>query len=131
MVAVILAILAVIVVPQFSDASSDVKTSALRSTLHTVRSQLELYKAQHNGSYPTAADWGNQMTKKTDVAGVVAADGKYGPYLQTVPSNPVDDGATIATSQDATGGWAYDETAGSFKSNDSTVTAADSKTKNL
>jgi general secretion pathway protein G len=132
MVAVILAILAVIVVPQFSDASADVKTSALRSSLHTIRSQLELYKAQHNGSYPTAADWANQMTGKTDVDGTPnATSGKYGPYLQSVPPNPIDDNATIATTQDATGGWAYDAAAGTFKSNDSTVLDTDSKTKNL
>jgi general secretion pathway protein G len=112
MVAVILAILAVIVVPQFSDASADVKTSALRSSLHTIRSQLELYKAQHNGT-PNATS------------------GKYGPYLQSVPPNPIDDNATIATTQDATGGWAYDAAAGTFKSNDSTVLDTDSKTKNL
>jgi len=131
MVAVILAILAVIVVPQFSDASSDVKISALRSTLHTVRSQLELYKAQHNGNYPTASEWVNQMTKKTDVNGITAAEGKYGPYLQSVPTNPIDDNDTVGPDQNAGGGWAYDEQTGTFKSNDPTVQDADSKTKNL
>jgi len=135
MVAVILAILAVIVVPQFSDASTDDKTSALRATLQTVRSQLELYKAQHNGVYPPAAAAGvwTEMTQKTNVAGVVTggADAKYGPYLQTVPINPVDDTTDMATAQDGTNGWAYDPGTGVFKSNDSTVMAADSKTKNL
>lgn len=131
MVAVILAILAVIVIPQFSDASTDVKMSALRATLHTIRSQLELYKAQHNGSYPTAADFVSQMTQKTDVSGATAADGKYGPYLQSMPPNPIDDNATVGNTQDGSGGWAYDAATGTFKSNDPTVTAGDSKTKNL
>lgn len=134
MVAVILAILAVVVVPQFSDASTDVKTSALRATLQTVRSQLELYKAQHNGTYPPAPTGGTwqEMTTKTNASGTTGgADAKYGPYLQQVPINPVDDKPTAATAADGTGGWVYNATTGEFKSNDSSVTTADSKTKDL
>jgi general secretion pathway protein G len=134
MVAVILAILAVVVVPQFSDASTDVKTSALRATLQTVRSQLELYKAQHNGSYPPAPVGGvwKEMTQKTNVSGATGgSDAKYGPYLQTMPINPVDDTTDVASAQDGTNGWAYDPSTGVLKSNDSSVMAADSKTKNL
>jgi general secretion pathway protein G len=131
MVAVILAILAVIVIPQFSDASTDVKVSALRATLHTVRSQLELYKAQHDGRYPTAVDFVSQMTQKSDADGTPNPNGKYGPYLQSIPTNPIDDNTTVGNTQDASGGWAYDAATGTFMSNDPTVTAADSKTKNL
>jgi general secretion pathway protein G len=134
MVAVILAILAVVVVPQFSDASTDVKTSALRATLQTVRSQLELYKAQHNGEYPPAPENGtwDEMTKKTDVSGDPdALEPKYGPYLLSIPVNPVDDKADMVTGQDGTGGWAYDPNTGVFKSNDDTVMSADSVTKSL
>jgi general secretion pathway protein G len=131
MVAVILAILAVVVIPQFSDASSDVKNSALRATLHTIRSQLELYKAQHLGKYPLKASWSDAMLKKTKDDGSVAADGKFGPYLQQMPVNPMDNLSTMAGSQDASGGWSYDETTGALKSNDSSVKDADSKTKDL
>lgn len=131
MVAVILAILAVVVIPQFSDASSDVKTSSVRASLQTVRSQLELYRAQHTGKYPTKTGWSDAMLKKTNADGTVAADGKFGPYLQQLPVNPMDDSSSIAATQDGTGGWAYDETAGAFKSNDSSVKTADSKTKDM
>lgn len=132
MVAVILAILAVIVVPQFSDASTDVKHSAVQATLHTVRSQLELYKAQHAGKYPTRAAFADAMTKKTKADGTVdASDGQFGPYLLQVPINPVDSISTLASSQDGTGGWFYDETSGVFKSNDASVKTADSKTKDM
>jgi general secretion pathway protein G len=132
MVAVILAILAVIVVPQFTDASTDVKTSALQASLHTIRSQLELYKAQHNGKYPVQVAWVDMMTKKTKADGSVdATNGQFGPYLMTTPINPVDNLSTFATSQDGNGGWAYDDTSGSFKSNDASVKTADSKTKDL
>ncbi len=132
MVAVILAILAVVVVPQFTDASADVKTSALSASLHTIRSQIELYKAQHNGAYPTRASLISVMTQKTKVDGTVdTTNGKFGPYLQTTPVNPVDSLNSIAASQDGSGGWAYDEGSGSFKSNDASVKTADTTTKDL
>ena len=96
MVAIILAILAVVVVPQFSDASTDVKVSALRATLQTVRSQLELYKAaqRHVSAGPVSGVW-KEMTQKTNAGGTTGgADAKFGPYLQTIPVNPVDDALT-------------------------------------
>jgi len=43
-VVVILGILAAIVIPQFTDASTEAKESALKSDLQTMRSQIELYK---------------------------------------------------------------------------------------
>ncbi|MEM7227674.1 MAG: prepilin-type N-terminal cleavage/methylation domain-containing protein [Planctomycetota bacterium] len=54
-VVVILGILAAIVVPQFSEASDDAAESSVKSTLQTVRAQLELYKFK-NGAYPAALD---------------------------------------------------------------------------
>lgn len=130
MVAVILAILAVVVVPQFTDASQDVKVSSLRATLQTVRSQLELYKAQH-GTYPDIATFANQMTQKTKADGTVDAAGKFGPYLQQMPINPFDDLVSVAATQDGSGGWAYDATSGKFQANDTSVTGAGSPSKDL
>ena len=48
-VVVILGILAAIVIPQFSEASDDANESAIKSTLQTVRSQIELYKFKEGG----------------------------------------------------------------------------------
>ena len=50
-VVVILAILAAIVVPQFSSSTDEAKISALDSTLANVRSAIDLYYQQH-GEYP-------------------------------------------------------------------------------
>ena len=61
-VVVILGILAAVVVPQFTDASSEAKLSALQTNLHTIRSQLQLYRMQHNGTWPVLATFTNQMT---------------------------------------------------------------------
>lgn len=52
-VVVILGILAAIVIPQFTSASDDAAESSAKSTLQTVRAQLELYKF-NNGNYPAA-----------------------------------------------------------------------------
>lgn len=52
-VVVILGILAAIVIPQFSEASDDAAESSVKSTLQTVRAQLELFKFK-NGAYPGA-----------------------------------------------------------------------------
>lgn len=51
-VVIILAILAAIVVPQFANTTQDANMSALDSNLSNVRSSLDLYAQQHNGSYP-------------------------------------------------------------------------------
>ena len=44
-VVVILGILAAVVIPQFSEASTDAKFSSLCTNLHTLRSQIEMYKS--------------------------------------------------------------------------------------
>jgi general secretion pathway protein G len=93
-VVVILGILAAIVIPQFSQASTDSKVSSLQSNLQTLRSQVALYKIQHNDVTPAAATFADQMTQFSDVAGNVNGTTKtavfcFGPYLQVgVPNNP-------------------------------------------
>ena len=87
-VVIILGILAAIVIPQFTEASSDARESALASDLQTVRSQLELYKVQHLDNYPTALNFVAQLTGTTDADGTLNAAGAFGPYLQKFPTNP-------------------------------------------
>ena len=52
-VVIILGILAAIVIPQFSSASGDARKASLQSTAQTLRSQIALYKLQHNDKLPT------------------------------------------------------------------------------
>jgi len=86
-VVVILGILAAIVIPQFTQASTEAKISSLQSNLQSIRSQIELYKIQHNDEPPAdAANFVTQMTTQTDVAGNPGED--FGPYLQKMPINP-------------------------------------------
>jgi general secretion pathway protein G len=129
-VVVILGILAAIVIPQFTDASTEAKESRLLSDLQSVRSQIELYKIQHNDQMPGAGTAGfeDAMTMYTDVAGALAAvqapgDGVYGPYLQQIPTNPWNDKNTVTAAAADPGvaaddGWFFSTTTGHFRADD-------------
>jgi general secretion pathway protein G len=123
-VVIVLGILAAIVVPQFSEATTDAKTSALTTNLQTIRSQIQLYKMQHNDSYPTYAAFVNQMTQYSDASGGTQAakdaTHKFGPYLLSIPNNPFTGTNVLSNDDTATSAWYYDQTTGQFKSNEGT-----------
>ena len=90
-VVIILGILAAIIIPQFSDASSEARESTLTSNLQILRSQIGLYKIQHLDDYPVApsADFVTSLTTQTEEDGIAWVSGSvYGPYMQKVPNNP-------------------------------------------
>ena len=89
-VVVILGILAAIVIPQFSDASTQSRISSSKSSLQTLRSQVSLYRIQHGDDAPTTAA---QLTGKTDGDGVAGT--QFGPYVQSIPVNPFTSLATV------------------------------------
>ena len=95
-VVIILGILAAIVIPQFTSASESAKEANLKSDLLTLRNQLELYRVQHGDQYPWEISTVlfdsdkiiAQLTSKTDVDGTVnTTGGKFGPYLDKMPTN--------------------------------------------
>ena len=105
-VVVILGILAAIVIPQFTAASETAQTSSAVSTLQAVRSQLELYRVNHNGNYPDNL-WA-QMTESTDRTGATTGD-DFGPYLPKEPVNPFTGGTAIGAD------WEYTSASGDIK----------------
>lgn len=126
-VVVIMAVLAATIIPQFSSSTTDAKDSTLKFNVHTMRSQIELYKIHHD-AYPTL-DVTNadlpQLTGSTDAAGTVGTGAAYpfGPYIdEKIPANPFDGenrvvavavaGQTPTAVADALGGWQYDVTTG-------------------
>lgn len=125
-VVVILGILAAIVIPQFTEASTEAKTSSLMSNLQTARSQIELYKIQHNDALPTTGGLAFEvaMTGKTNIDGEAWTIGTaYGPYLQQMPKNPFNDlnsvtGGTAAPPGDNSSGWYFNTSTGAFNAND-------------
>ena len=124
-VVVILGILAAIVIPQFTEASTEAKTSSLCTDLQTMRSQIELYKIQHNDALPnmTVVDGDNALTVTTLIDGSVVAAGtanSYGPYIQKIPTNQFNDLATITVAAidvgvgDVGAGWHFNTLTGAF-----------------
>src|SRR6266478_8869737 len=109
-VVIILGILAAIVIPQFTNASTDARKASLVSQLQTLRSQIQLFKLQHNDILPdlVANQWA-QMMSKTDLTGAVntAAAGIFGPYLESIPVNPLNGNNTVALAAGAGVGWTY------------------------
>jgi len=125
-VVVMLGVLAVCVAPQFSCGcgsfgcgcgSDDSRPSILMLDLRSIRTQLELYKIHHNGTYPSNITEG--LTKKTDADGTINASGQYGPYLREFPRNRyVADPVEAVKTTGAPGeGWDYDPATGVFLAN--------------
>ncbi|MEI7767507.1 MAG: prepilin-type N-terminal cleavage/methylation domain-containing protein [Phycisphaerae bacterium] len=132
-VVIILGILAAIVIPQFMNASSEASVSSTQTTLSTVRAQIELFKLQHNDTYPGLAASTNGTTAwapmliKTDAvttSGTTAvATGTFGPYFTVPPTNALNQKAGIviadldATAANATttDGWVWDSTDAKIK----------------
>lgn len=115
-VVIILAILAAIIIPQFTAATDDATQSAYDTNIANIRSAVDLYRQQHQ-EYPGAAvstgagcpagstnvvgavgepAFLAQLRNYTNTAGVACtgtdATFKYGPYLKDdLPINPLGD----------------------------------------
>ncbi len=128
-VVVIMAVLAATIIPQFSSSTEDAQRSTLDFNLQSLRSQVEVYKVQHLGQYPTIQSNDlPQLTNATDTAGafvgrVPDATHPNGPYIQgELPTNPFDNsravsavatpGGTPAGPNATPGGWQYDVATG-------------------
>ena len=120
-VAVMLAVLAAVVVPQFLNSNEDAKVTSAKFSLQTLRSQIQLYKSEH-GSWP--GDDLQELLMTTSGDGTTdSSDGPLtsGPYLESIPVNPFTGSATVveiendpATAADitATDGWLYNKQVG-------------------
>lgn len=124
-VVVIIGIIGAIALPRMSRGAAGAADSGLIADLAVMRNAVDLYQAEHGGSYPTFADFVAQMTTYTDVLGNDQAtkDSTYflGPYLRAVPELKVGTNkgksALAATQGGSTAGWVYDETTGTISAN--------------
>ena len=133
MVVTLLAILAVTLIPQFTAAHEDARRAVVHDDIEQFTRQLKLYREQHSGHWPAEKSTSEdtllkQLKSRTTATGIVAADGKYGPYLiGPMPTNPfkgsssviVVNGPLASTHHDGHGphGWAYSSTTGEFRAN--------------
>jgi prepilin-type N-terminal cleavage/methylation domain-containing protein len=116
-VVVIMAVLAATIIPQFSTSVDDSKASQLQFNTHSLRSQIELFRVQHGGTYPAITNNLEALVKKTDAAGAVDPNGAFGPYLlDAIPINPVTNSNTVTAATAATPkkgtGWLYNAATG-------------------
>jgi prepilin-type N-terminal cleavage/methylation domain-containing protein len=121
-VVVIMAILAATIIPQFTDSAKDAKASTSKFNLSTLRSQIELYRTQHNGLAPSGTLV--ELTQSTNASGTAGSGSgfPYGPYIREVPSNPFTNSNAVkvitnnpAQAADVTSGgagWLYNATTG-------------------
>ena len=97
-------------------ALADIQTKAyaVQEMLQMVRSQIELYKIQHNEQYPTIKElerW-NVMLNSTTLGGDT-----FGPYLQDAPVNPFSSRTAVVPMGKGTSdaGWVYNEKTGELR----------------
>jgi general secretion pathway protein G len=140
-VVLILGILAAIVIPQFAESSESARVSSLMTNLQAIRGQVLLYKVQHMEQFPgkaggeTAMDgttsvFAQQVCQYSNNTGATStqpdATHPFGPYLQSVPTDPfsglnsitvVDDAATVFSAPAADGGWWFNRQTGEIRAN--------------
>ncbi len=85
-VVVILGILAAIVIPQFTNASTDAQVGNVRSQLQTIRSQIELFRVRNNGNMPAIG--GAADASFDDLVTDPDGTGPERPFMQQRPLNP-------------------------------------------
>jgi general secretion pathway protein G len=138
-VVVILGILAAIAVPKLSNASQMARESTLKDNLRLLRTQVNVYRANHQdvspgypegdaNQTPTMQAFADQLTLFTDTIGntspTLTTACKWGPYFTQLPQNPVNSLTTLKFlgpsdpfTADGTTGWLYQPSSGFVKPN--------------
>jgi len=119
-VVVILGILAAIVIPQFTNAGSTARTNTLQTQLQSLRTQLDVYRVQHNDAAPLPANFWSVLTTWTDSLGNTTTtpdliNYPYGPYFRTAMVNALNNQTGISSNASSTAeGWFYNATGSGF-----------------
>lgn len=132
-VVVIIGVIAAIAVPRISRGAKGAGDASLRGSLAGLMNAIDMYAAEHGGTFPAGADQAAieaKLVAKTDAQGNVGTE--FGPYLRsgfpTLPvcankgsstisivasGNPVADATTVATGN----GWLYSTDTGKIIAN--------------
>ena len=126
-VIVIISVIAAIAIPRLTRGANNAGSAALKADLSVLRNAIELYRAEHEGSFPTVANFTSQLTQYSNLAGDafgatanVGSGIVYGPYLKEIPPLPVgtNKGDSGVAAADAAGiGWLYTEANGNIVAN--------------
>jgi general secretion pathway protein G len=119
-VVVIMAVLAATIIPQFTASTKDAQEATAIFNLQALRSQIELYKAQHGGTPPSTLD---KLTARSNSSGTTGTDPTaypLGPYMLRLPENPLNEKSAAdaitayppTAAGASTAGWLYHSTSG-------------------
>jgi general secretion pathway protein G len=129
-VVIVIGVLATVVIPQFSNSSRQTRQNTLKDELQYLRTQVTVFKAQHqdvppgypNGNpllVPTPLVFVSQMTDHSSVNCRLSQPASplypYGPYLGQLPVNPINSLSSIKMvgnnqplpAADGSTGWIY------------------------
>ena len=115
-VVVILGILAAIIVPQFGNATTNSRVSAVKANLQLLRSQIDVFKVQHNDIPPATTNFWTLLTTWTDTTGNTTAASNatnypWGPYFSNPAPNPFNGMTGVSSNPTSTSdGWYYNAT---------------------
>jgi prepilin-type N-terminal cleavage/methylation domain-containing protein len=150
-VVVIIGVIAAIAVPRISRGAKGAGDSALRGSLAGLRNAVDMYAAEHGGTFPgntpgtSTCDetlLANQLTQKSNFSGTVGtgAGFDFGPYLRRafppapvgpeagkaagVLMDPVNSPPTAEVSPTAGKGWVYNCLTGELVVNTQTTDAS-------
>lgn len=146
-VVALLSIVAITVVPQFSNAGDEARMLTVEEDLAIFRQQIDRYRTDHDGQLPaqgstSEAEFIVQLTQRTTKDGTADPAGVCGPYLVgRMPPNVYTGHRTILVvpgtlqpphfNGSGEHGWAYSSTTGEFRiSVSSDVADADGRTVN-
>ena len=121
-IAIVLGVLAEMVGPQSSDASIETSTTKLIQALIDTRSNLDIYRAQHDGQLPPTdccEEFASALTERA---------GQYGPYMKRIPVNPFNGLDEVRFDGEPAGAnkarWRLDTETGDFQADNHSAYAA-------
>lgn len=112
-VLVALSIVSMQVVPKFTHATEASRTDDLIRGLQEMRTQLKLYRVQHDNLWPPTDSFESFEAAMTDT------DGRREPYVNRIPVNPCNGLNTVRFNGEPAGankaGWRFDAGSGLFQ----------------
>lgn len=123
-VTVVLCLVGVAMVPQFSSAAFDGRIAALCDNLQQVRRHIEVYRRRHEDQVPASPDetGGDFVRRLTEAADSDPMSPSAGLRLERMPTNPFNNLDTVriggAPAGAGTHGWRFDPLTGDFQADD-------------
>jgi general secretion pathway protein G len=122
-VAIVLGIAGKMIAPQFTKAGNEeAKVSKLVDGLETMRTQIDLYRVQHEDILPPTDSIESFETAMTTTVE------QHGPYIKQIPTNPFNGLKTVRFDREPAGagkaGWRFDTKTGLFQADNDAACAA-------